>query len=289
MTTTIARSIGRGLAWAVVVFLLAACGLVDETPDTLLLITETPAPYPPPTSTPLSETQPTVSISPLSGPPGTSLRVSAYNFPPDTAVDIGVGRVDSEYDVVAAARTGANGNLETGIVLPAFVTPQDRWVVVVAAVAARVKAVSAEFTVTEETPPAATMAGPVSRAEIYLIAVGDNGQAGKKIGCDDSVVPVEVVFEPPTDTPLPAALEELLALDGQYYGQSGLYNVFYQSDLAVESAQIKNGEAIIRLAGTLRLGGVCDDPRLRAQLEETALQFPGVQDVAIFINGEPLE
>jgi hypothetical protein len=37
------------------------------------------------------------------------------------------------------------------------------------------------------------------------------------------------------------------------------------------------------------LGGVCDNPRVEAQLVETAMQFPGVMEAAITINGTPLE
>jgi hypothetical protein len=37
------------------------------------------------------------------------------------------------------------------------------------------------------------------------------------------------------------------------------------------------------------LGGVCDSPRVQAQLEEIALQFSTVNSVAVFINGEPLD
>jgi hypothetical protein len=43
------------------------------------------------------------------------------------------------------------------------------------------------------------------------------------------------------------------------------------------------------LSGDLSLGGVCDTPRLRQQLRQTLLQFPQVDQVELFINGEPLE
>jgi hypothetical protein len=38
----------------------------------------------------------------------------------------------------------------------------------------------------------------------------------------------------------------------------------------------------------LRLGGVCDNPRLKAQLRRTVLQFPTVHSVTILINGVAL-
>jgi hypothetical protein len=49
------------------------------------------------------------------------------------------------------------------------------------------------------------------------------------------------------------------------------------------------GKATIKLSGTLMLGGVCDNPRVKAQLEQTALQFSTVKDVAIFINNVTLD
>ncbi len=128
----------------------------------------------------------------------------------------------------------------------------------------------------------------VSQVNLYLIAVGDAGAQGRPIGCDDSLVAVRIDI-PPTTTPLTAAYQRLLALNAREFGESGFYNALYQSDLQLQSATVENGTATVRLTGTLRLGGVCDNPRVEAQLEETALQFPTVDRVNVFINGEPLE
>ena len=124
--------------------------------------------------------------------------------------------------------------------------------------------------------------------QIFLIALEDGGRSGKEIGCDDSVIPVQVAIAP-TQGVLRAALGELLSLKEPYYGQSGLYNALYQSDLKLDSVSIEQGEAVIYLSGTLTLGGVCDSPRVEAQLEETALQFHTVSHVSVFVNGRPLE
>jgi Sporulation and spore germination len=123
--------------------------------------------------------------------------------------------------------------------------------------------------------------------QIFLVALEDQGISGKKIGCGDSAVPVQMQI-PPTQGVLKAALEALLSVKAQYYGESGLYNALYQSDLQLESATIENGKAVVNLRGTLQLGGECDNPRVAAQLEETVLQFPTVKEAAIFINGKPL-
>jgi hypothetical protein len=150
-------------------------------------------------------------------------------------------------------------------------------------------------------PPTPTIASPASPppgqatglvgpqiVKVFLVAVGDNGASGKLIGCGDSLVPVthEIV---PTQGVLRAALEILLGIKTQYYGQSGLNNALYQSDLTIDDLRIDNGKASIYLAGRLLLGGVCDNPRVEAQLVEIARQFSTVKEVEIFINGKPLK
>ncbi len=124
--------------------------------------------------------------------------------------------------------------------------------------------------------------------DIYLIALGDAGQTGSEIGCGDSAVPVPVQI-PPTEGVLRAAMQQLLSIDQQYYGQSGLYNALYQSNLNIDNISIDNGVASISLSGSLVLGGVCDNPRVEAQLVQTATQFSTVQSAEIYINGKLLQ
>lgn len=138
------------------------------------------------------------------------------------------------------------------------------------------------------TPDQATVIVELQTVKVFLVAIGDNGASGKLIGCGDSIMPVtrEIV---PTQGVLRAALEILLGIKQQNYGQSGLYNALYQSNLTIEDVRIENGKASIRLSGRLLLGGVCDNPRVEAQLVETAKQFSTVKEVEIFINGKPLK
>jgi hypothetical protein len=84
-------------------------------------------------------------------------------------------------------------------------------------------------------------------------------------------------------------LEKLFAAKQQLYGESGYYNALYQSDLQVAKVTIEQGKAIIHLTGTIMLGGACDAPRVEAQIEQTALQFSTVSEVAVFVNDAPLE
>lgn len=154
---------------------------------------------------------------------------------------------------------------------------------------------TATITVPSLTPvlSTATKVPPTSTAvqqtvKIFLIALEDNGQSGILVGCGDSAVPVTVVI-PRTQGVLKAALEKLLSIKEQYYGESGLYNALYQSDLQLKSVTIDQGKAIIHLTGTVMLGGVCDAPRVEAQIKQTALQFSTVSDVEVFINDILLE
>ena len=86
-----------------------------------------------------------------------------------------------------------------------------------------------------------------------------------------------------------AALRELFSIHDQYYGESGLYNALAPSNLKIENVSLVSDRAEIRLTGAVKLGGVCDNPRLEAQIKETVLQFSSVKNVAVFINDIPLE
>lgn len=127
----------------------------------------------------------------------------------------------------------------------------------------------------------------VTKVLIFMVAVDDNGRSGKRIGCNDSIIPITLPIEP-TPAPLRAALTQLFAVKSQNYGESGLYNALYQSDLRIDSLSIIDARATVQLSGTLRLNGVCDAPRVQAQIEETVQQFATVRSAEIFVNGKRL-
>jgi hypothetical protein len=128
----------------------------------------------------------------------------------------------------------------------------------------------------------------VEQVQLYYIALGDQGQSGREIGCGDSVVPVTINIEP-TVAPLTTAFEQLLSVDTQYYGQSGLYNALDDSNLSLDDAVVQNGQATIYLSGEVRIPGTCEAPRFEAQLRQTADQFATVDESIIYINGQRLE
>lgn len=115
---------------------------------------------------------------------------------------------------------------------------------------------------------------------LFLVAFGDNGGSGKLIGCGDSLVAVGTQATTPK-----AALEALLAIKTQSYGQSGLNTALYSSALTVDSV----GPTRIDLSGTTSLGGSCDVPRFQEQLEATAHQFPGYEKAVLYVNGKTLK
>lgn len=119
---------------------------------------------------------------------------------------------------------------------------------------------------------------------IYLVSLNDGGT----LGCGDSLVPVTVEI-PATRAVLRASLDNLLSLNSAYYGESGLYNALYQSQLTIDDVRIDDRVATIRLSGQIVLGGVCDTPRVQAQLEQIALQFSTVDEVNVYVNGNPLQ
>jgi hypothetical protein len=139
-------------------------------------------------------------------------------------------------------------------------------------------------------PPASTPAsetGPTTQdVKIYLVAVGDNGKKGKKIGCEDSLVAITRTVKSAGE-PLKAAIEELLAIPHEYSKELG--NYWWGKNLKVKSLAIADGVATINISGEGPfVAGVCDEPRITEQIEETAKQFPTVKKVKVFVNNKTL-
>lgn len=133
---------------------------------------------------------------------------------------------------------------------------------------------------------ATTPAATTDEVDIYLVAVGDKGKKGLKIGCDDSLVRVTRKIKP-TIAPLKAAIEELLATPHEYSKELG--NYWWGKDLKLKSVSITEGVATIHISGEGPfVAGVCDEPRITEQIENTAMQFSSVNTVKVFVNDKPL-
>lgn len=124
--------------------------------------------------------------------------------------------------------------------------------------------------------------------KVFFIAIDDNGKSGKKLDSGDSVVAVVRTISTP-EAPLKEALSDLFSIKDRLYGQSGLYNSLYQSNLKVDSAKIVNGVATVNLSGKFMMGGELDIPRVKAQINETILQFTSIKSAKVFINGKTLD
>jgi hypothetical protein len=218
--------------------------------------------------------------------------MTARGFPPGARVQIGLGRVQSEYDVIGTREIGDNGTLTVQVVMPAYAESGEEWVGVVTL--DQQETISEVFQVTDGNIVPTPIPTPVEdgalfeRTQIYLVALGDAGSSGIEIGCGDSLVPVTVAIEP-TIAPLTAALDTLFEIDSRTYGQSGLYNALYRSNLVVDGINIEDGEATIALSGNILTGGTCDVPRIEQQLRQTALQYDTIDSVMITVNGEALD
>ncbi len=131
------------------------------------------------------------------------------------------------------------------------------------------------------------VSGRTMPTKVYLITL-NGATPNNSVGCGDAATAVTRQIGQ-TSAILTATMSDLLSIHDRNYGQSGLYNALYQSRLSVESVTLVNGKATIKLTGTMTLGGECDNPRVKAQLMQTALQFPTVKEAAIFINNIPLD
>jgi spore germination protein GerM len=128
-----------------------------------------------------------------------------------------------------------------------------------------------------------------TEVKVYLVALGDNGKTGKKIGCDDSLVLVTRKIAA-TPTPLRAALLELFADREPDKKEIDLNLGNYWRGMELKSASIKGGTALIHLTGEApRVAGICDVDRIKGQIIETAKQFPTVKRVKVFINGKSMD
>jgi hypothetical protein len=61
----------------------------------------------------------------------------------------------------------------------------------------------------------------------------------------------------------------------------------YQSNLTYLGGELDGSTITIYLSGQFMLGGVCDIPRAKAQLEYTAMAASAATSARVFVNGRP--
>lgn len=111
-------------------------------------------------------------------------------------------------------------------------------------------------------------------------------------GCDDVArVTRRVAWAEPVDARseaarLETALRALFALDADSLSGSRHFLARTNETLSLDSTAVAGGVAHVYLRGTLTgLRGVCDHPRARIQIEETARALPFVDRVVLYRNG----
>ncbi|MFP4323310.1 MAG: hypothetical protein ACLFTK_12725 [Anaerolineales bacterium] len=74
---------------------------------------------------------PVVAVSPLVTEPGTVVQVIANGFPPNRVVVVGLGRPESEFDVLRTTRTNNEGVVTPQVTIPDGFSPMDEAVIVI--------------------------------------------------------------------------------------------------------------------------------------------------------------
>jgi uncharacterized protein YxeA len=133
-----------------------------------------------------------------------------------------------------------------------------------------------------------------SHSKIALLALDGSelstrlkNKSSLKIGCDDSIIYKDI-----NESLNAKQILETLFTFKDFDQSNGAYNVFDNSiNLEVEKLEInENGTVAINLTGKLITSGMCDDPRVAAQIVKTVeLLDPSlIKNIEIYINGEDI-
>ncbi|TVU60120.1 GerMN domain-containing protein [Paenarthrobacter nitroguajacolicus] len=121
---------------------------------------------------------------------------------------------------------------------------------------------------------------------VYYVAIDDGGARGVRFGCNDSLVPVRGVAVP--GDPLSVALGRLLGAGMPLDSDAALYDALAGSSLRYLSGYMNGSTVVVNLSGSLRPGGICDIPRIQAQLTHTIVSASGATRAEIYVNGRTL-
>ena len=130
---------------------------------------------------------------------------------------------------------------------------------------------------------------PVVTSALIAFLDREGESDGKERGCD-RVMYLRRDIEP-TTAPLNGVLEELFSIEEEVLGKRYNFIARTHDTLSFDRAEItEDSVAKIYLSGELSgLAGVCDNPRAKIQIEETALVFDSVDEVEIYLNGSLTE
>jgi len=78
-----------------------------------------------PTSAAVTSSAASIEVRPLEAAVGEQLTITGSGFPPQVTVQLGIGRVNSEFDVLKQATTDSQGAFQASLTVPEFVDPAD--------------------------------------------------------------------------------------------------------------------------------------------------------------------
>lgn len=122
---------------------------------------------------------------------------------------------------------------------------------------------------------------------VYYVAINDGGSRGVRFGCNDSLVPIRGPAS--SGDPLTVALGRLLGAGLPVDNDAALYDSLAASSLHFVSGYVSGSTVVVNLGGSIRPGGVCDIPRIEAQLTHTVVAASGATRAEIYVNGMTLE
>lgn len=126
-----------------------------------------------------------------------------------------------------------------------------------------------------------------TQAKLFYILLEDAGNSGKLIGCNDSLVSVQVSFAPWLQT-WNDLLEDLYTRQFAAESQPNGSETMFETGITVNSITVSGALVSVYLGGAIVLNGVCDHPRITEQLQSIVLQFPQFTTVKLYINNQTL-
>lgn len=145
--------------------------------------------------------------------------------------------------------------------------------------------------------PAPADKNDTNKTTVYMVKMEDDGKtAGSiKVGCGDSAVPVTTTVGYQYDktdavASINAAIMTLISTTTDQFKSQNLENTLASTNSAltiqsVDKPITKNAPYIVHLNGKFSFGGVCDTPRVKAQVEETIKKAALGNATAIDFNG----
>ncbi|MGY4542423.1 hypothetical protein ACVWY0_002347 [Arthrobacter sp. UYNi723] len=130
--------------------------------------------------------------------------------------------------------------------------------------------------------PAPGQSGGSQTVTAYYVLLDDGGAGGVRFGCNDSLAGVRRTVAGSAE-PLANAMRALL--DSAAEPAPGLYNSLSGSTLTFLSGTFDGTAVTVYLSGSVRPAGVCDIPRIEAQLTQTAVASVGAIRAEVYVNG----